>query len=401
MDQRIEKLLHIPKILRDKYQRDASFNLFKVLRSSSDEVRLHSRFLAELLDPKGSHNLNNIFLMQFIQGTLNLHEFDVDTAFVQKEWNDIDILIRNQNGQAIIIENKIYANDQDNQLNRYFNIVNDLNYKEENIHVVYLTLDGKTASTQSLKGIPTKIIDDNYYKISYKIDIPSWLCNCKKEAVDNPELRESIAQYISLISELTHTNQNALFMKELESWFEKELFNGQPVELLDALNVAKENFHAKRINYLREMIISKLTDIDMNTKDSAASLADCTDFVIGNGSFDLWFYPFKDVKKLQIGFICNHGTSYISVWCSQKGDQEVYNCARAAISNLVGQYKANQWDAGWKYISDPILLSESTDKNLRKLADDHYLASLAESIASEVRVIYEVFKKDRALNSLF
>lgn len=154
MYQKIEKLLHIPQILRDKYQKNESFNLFKVLRGSSDEVRLHSRFIAELLDPKGSHGLGIEFLSYFVSEILGQKNFDVESAFVQKEWNDIDILIRNQQGQAIIIENKIYAEDQDNQLNRYFNIVNDLKFEAKNINIIYLTLDGRNASKQSLEGIP-------------------------------------------------------------------------------------------------------------------------------------------------------------------------------------------------------------------------------------------------------
>lgn len=401
MYQKIEKLLHIPQILRDKYQKNESFNLFKVLRGSSDEVRLHSRFIAELLDPKGSHGLGIEFLSYFVSEILGQKNFDVESAFVQKEWNDIDILIRNQQGQAIIIENKIYAEDQDNQLNRYFNIVNDLKFEAKNINIIYLTLDGRNASKQSLEGIPESILKDNYRKISYKFDITNWLQFCRKGAVEYPELRESITQYLNLIAELTHTNQSAVFMKELEVWFEKELTNGQPIELLDAITAAKDNYHAKQIDFLREAILSRLDGLELNIEESTCNLFDCINFVAKNDSFEIWVYPFCGIEKLQVGFICNHGASYISVWCSQKDDKEIYDAAHNAITCGVqsSYYRMNQSSAGWKYLSDPIVLSESTDKNLRKLSDQHYLNSLAESIALELKTLVTILNEDRTLRS--
>lgn len=55
------------KLLRDKYTEKPQYNLFSVLRSESDEVRLYSRFLADILNPKGSHNHGKVFLSDFLQ----------------------------------------------------------------------------------------------------------------------------------------------------------------------------------------------------------------------------------------------------------------------------------------------------------------------------------------------
>lgn len=35
-----------------------NFNVFKILKLESSEVRMHSAFIAELLNPKGSHTQN-------------------------------------------------------------------------------------------------------------------------------------------------------------------------------------------------------------------------------------------------------------------------------------------------------------------------------------------------------
>ncbi|MBK8328979.1 MAG: hypothetical protein IPL09_05805 [Bacteroidetes bacterium] len=46
--------------------------------------------------------------------------------------------------------------------------------------------------------------DKDYFNISYKDHISNWLQFCKKEAVDQPMLREIIKQYIFLINKLTN-----------------------------------------------------------------------------------------------------------------------------------------------------------------------------------------------------
>src|SRR5690606_4244508 len=115
-----------------------NFNIFKTLGLSTSEVRLHSALLAELLNPKGSHGLKEKFLKLFIQkivmnneDTIDLSEIEKATVVVEK-WvgyidvernigGYIDILIQLSNDRAIIIENKIYAGDQEGQLRRYHN----------------------------------------------------------------------------------------------------------------------------------------------------------------------------------------------------------------------------------------------------------------------------------------
>ena len=43
-----------------------NFNVFSALNMCSDEMRLHSRLLATLFNPKANHGLGNEFLRQFL-----------------------------------------------------------------------------------------------------------------------------------------------------------------------------------------------------------------------------------------------------------------------------------------------------------------------------------------------
>ena len=46
---------------------DDGFNIFEIMRMQSDEVHLHSRFIAELLNPKGTHGLGKTYLQLFLE----------------------------------------------------------------------------------------------------------------------------------------------------------------------------------------------------------------------------------------------------------------------------------------------------------------------------------------------
>ena len=43
-----------------------NFNVFRILKLESSEVRMHSAFIAELLNPHGSHGQRDVFLKLFV-----------------------------------------------------------------------------------------------------------------------------------------------------------------------------------------------------------------------------------------------------------------------------------------------------------------------------------------------
>ena len=104
-------------------QRGELFNMFRVCGVNHYETR-HSAILAEFLSPSGSHGQADAFLSIFLKDVgLKDFNFNTSTAVVQTEFSiangKIDILINDNRGKIIIIENKIYAADQHEQLKRY------------------------------------------------------------------------------------------------------------------------------------------------------------------------------------------------------------------------------------------------------------------------------------------
>lgn len=181
------------------------FNVFKTLGLQSSEVRLHSAILTDLLNPLGSHGQSDLFLKIFVRQQRitgfdtesAIAEYEKNTGFINSDYTKggrIDILITDKYNKHIIIENKIYAGDQKNQLLRYYNF-------DRNAHLFYLNLFGTKPSEFSAN---TLISESQYSIISYNYDIIEWLEECKRDAVSLPVIRETISQYINLLKQLTN-----------------------------------------------------------------------------------------------------------------------------------------------------------------------------------------------------
>jgi hypothetical protein len=193
---------------------ELNFNLFYLLGVQHSEVGTHSTILGELLNPKGSHGMGSIFLRLFLK-RIGIDDFDIERAIIFVEFyigpvepdkgGRIDLLIESSSGK-IIIENKVFAKDQPNQLLRYHNF-------DPSAPLFYLTLMGESPSNQST-GENLKEIE-HYRCISYRTEILCWLEDCQKEAVTRPVLRETFTQYIQLIKQLTHQTLHSRMSKEI------------------------------------------------------------------------------------------------------------------------------------------------------------------------------------------
>ena len=206
---------------RQEDEKGGSYNLFKVIDMTSNETSVHSAFLADLLNPKGLHHMGDTFLRLFTDEFLNDMSFSTETAVVEREkyigpvtattGGRLDIIVTDTDKKAIIIENKIYASDQENQLIRYHNYA-ETNTSEHKLF--YLSLDGTVHDEDKTAKHDNKelIEEEHYFTISYESDILKWLELCREKVVDKPLIREGISHYINLIKHLT----NQTISKEME-----------------------------------------------------------------------------------------------------------------------------------------------------------------------------------------
>lgn len=187
----------------ESLKRGERFNVFSAVRVDHYEIK-HSAFIAELLNPEGSHGQDTTFLSSFLKNCCPKDfEFSLQGVKVYTEFatdsGRIDILVMNNKKQGLIIENKIYANDGDEQLIRYNDEAKRLLHN--GYMILYLTPDGDKASEKSAKGV-------DYQTLSYRKDIINWLRECVRQSAHLPLIRETIIQYINHVKQLTNQDMD-------------------------------------------------------------------------------------------------------------------------------------------------------------------------------------------------
>lgn len=192
---------------RRKYESGDTFNVFEVLKLQRDEVRLHSSFIATLLNPKAPHGLKTKLLESFLQ-VMRADDIlvDLETVHVEREMpigqisksgdegGRMDIVLIDKHKHAIVIENKIDAKDQPKQLLRYDNYCKQHFNK---YRIYYLTKWGVEPSEESCGGK-----DFEYWTASYNEDILCWLDDCILISETVRPVNETIKQYRTNLVEI-------------------------------------------------------------------------------------------------------------------------------------------------------------------------------------------------------
>ncbi|HVX01512.1 MAG TPA: PD-(D/E)XK nuclease family protein, partial [Candidatus Babeliaceae bacterium] len=345
-------LLEQINVLNNKYEKitqlsGESFNVFRILKLHASEVHLHSLFLAELLNPTGTHGYGDIFLKLFIERFKYLDRcFQTHDAVVKVEkyiglinedrtqGGRIDIVITDKNNQHIIIENKIYAEDQINQLQRY-------KWYSSLSELFYLTLDGRKAS-EFTKGA---LVEGNDFKLlSYKIDILRWLEVCRKETVTQPIIRETITQYINLIKSLTGQTINDTMQEELST--------------IVLSNLESAFMISNNLDIITNRLLNNLKAYALEIEDEFKEKGVKLDYYVDiNEKYTGFFYIIPNWNYLNIGFqFQEYFTSFIYGLCRLQDPNETLLPLeiKERVDSLSGMVsKPNAWWPIQFYLESP------------------------------------------------
>lgn len=149
--------------LRDLARRTEALNIFSALGVADREIR-HSRFLAWLLNPKGTHGFGAQFLAAFLGHVcskdgkaLRAPQFAIDETEVICEADRVDLLIINRPARFLCaIENKIRIEQGEGQLTRYRRKL-EAEYRDWTCRFVFLTLQGERPADPAYR--PLSYID--------------------------------------------------------------------------------------------------------------------------------------------------------------------------------------------------------------------------------------------------
>lgn len=244
-------------------QAHPSWNIIYALGKTKykDEL-LHSYFLATLLRTKidGKPVFLQLFLdllNQKFNFTCTSQSFAKPTA-IQTEYDigpiqpdylsggRIDLLLQGTD-DTLVIENKIFAEDQPKQLFRYYRAF-------PQSKIIYLTRLGQQPSPDSVYQLEEE--GGTYYCLSYEQDILRWLKACTDAAacadVPNEPLKMALAQYRQVIENLTGQGEQ----KEMNDRI-IQLATADEKNFISALHIA-ENFNKIQNEFIRQKLLSPL-----------------------------------------------------------------------------------------------------------------------------------------------
>jgi len=206
----IKSLIDTVKILNEKYEQlekltGENFNIFSILDIESDEVKTHSKFIYELLNPKGSHGSGDLFIQLFLDKLPKIEEYgkviNIVREYTTETVRRIDFLIETEK-YLIGIEMKIYAGDQESQLSDYSKTIKNMGKRKNKTSVLYyLTLFGDDADDKSIKSLKS---GKDYHLLSFSNHIYNWIEKCIEKSATKPIVREALVQYLNLIKKLTN-----------------------------------------------------------------------------------------------------------------------------------------------------------------------------------------------------
>ena len=198
----LEKTQGVLNDIEKKMSEGSGFNVFRLCGVDHYET-MHSKILAEFLNPQGSHGQGTRFLECF-QELLKRHfkfkgEFSDRTSVTTEVVFDggrLDILIEDESKKSIcVIENKIFAGEQPEQLERYSKCLERerkrLKAEDEKCILLFLTLNGREAC--SIKET------EKYCRMAYFNErvpcLANWIDSCCKELTPENAIRNTLEQY--------------------------------------------------------------------------------------------------------------------------------------------------------------------------------------------------------------
>lgn len=224
--------------LHQKAQGVNDYNIISSLLKPHDEVRLHSRFIYSLINPNSLHYQNTVFLEKFLSVLGVEKEFDLESTEVFLEYENIDLYCTDGE-KHLIIENKIYAKDQKEQIKRYIETINSDNHiHHDDIIVVYLSISRESPTERSLGtnengykidsskdvcyliGKSDGLKKARYINMNYRpsknkeSEILEWINLCRQQSIKLNSVSSALDCYESIVSKLNKTYKSNIMTLE-------------------------------------------------------------------------------------------------------------------------------------------------------------------------------------------
>ena len=419
---KISNILPQIQLLKDKYDELAAvtgehFNVFSILRIKRKEVITHTPMLAELLNPHGSHHQGAAFLKLFLERCIEAQEYtNPETFRVRSEertdQGQFDILLEKEKEACIVIENKIDAEDQVSQLNRYYQDARK-RFPDNQIKLIYLTLDGSAPDEKSLKAVNGQGRDvsvDDVIRISYREDIIHWLEECMKlqEIQRISSIREIVFQYRDLLKQLTGQSINRRYSMELKDILAKDKNYELIPELEEMILAFKVHVQFKFWGDMKTQLL-ELHEVRCGhkTQDREPSEDNIRHFYLGSrnryvtqtfyleavnwNSYDIVLEAGADFgKNIFFGFLLFENGKHVRDCLDEK-----FDALAGMLSNGFDRNNRNNWRIGRKDLTPNLKFPvEYPDAITESLLDDDERGKLVKNFVEEIKEAIRQLKKN-------
>ena len=319
----------------------------------------HSRILEHLLKQYTNGKFEILEnLLQYINATNQCFNLNVNTPRIKAEKKRIDILIEDKE-YAIIFENKIHnAIDQEAQLSRYIEKVNEMGYRKDQIYILYLPRDNGKSPNDDSWGEYKEMFKPRYMRLTYRNHILPWLRDflLPNIRIKDIYLKSCIEQYIDHLEGLfslrnTEVNMN----KELKE---------QISEVLN-LGISSDKNHS--------IVLEKMKELD-HLRDQLAIIKyniekECWEEWLKRLSID---FPNLELinhiddshyTKVGVKFIWNDIAFSVLIEKDTKSNTIYYGIGRhyaseniiseiqSKLKHILDGFETSQWWYGYKYTS--------------------------------------------------
>lgn len=220
-------IVDIQSYISEKAERDKKLPYhINVIEELHINENAHTRILAKLLqyNDNGNFPILKSFIKKFVnekcKDNIKLDAIEYPLINVQDDY--MDCTITEDNKYAIIIENKIYwAENQDQQIDRYISKIKERWFQNEYIFVIYITNNGEEKAGEDTLEKGKEVLDykstndpGRFIAINYKTDIFPWLKKVLEECrkIEGQKLLTSaLEQYYNYLKIMFENNQNEMY----------------------------------------------------------------------------------------------------------------------------------------------------------------------------------------------
>ena len=229
--------------------------------------------------------------------------------------------------------------------------------------------------------------------VSYREDLPSWLTGCQRRAFDHPALRESIAQYLGLVRQMTNSDYKSEYMMELKELLLQEdnlVLAGQLSKAFVDTKVELVTGLYSVINRTLRDVIHDLPNLDPEWAHLREQQAIRRSITGSRQSESGLYYPIAEGAWLSVAAA---NRLWLGVSCAARDCPILHRRLKQSLAEVGPDHSTSVWYPWWRYPEEELDIRDSNEYSLRFLnSGEESHVRFAKDIANTIGSLWAVVK---------